>query len=532
MIKSNKIFGLDISDNSIEVMLLNKTFSSIKVEGYGRKVLRGEIVKDGIIKNEEKLSQIIKQVLAEAQPKPIKATECILSLPESKAFTHIFYFPAHLDKDQIKQAVPYEAEKIIPFKTDEIYFDFKIINKDKKWQEVLYAATYPKVVESYVKVLEQAELKPVAFDLESISLFRALIGKEDYNNGILIIDIGARSTNLNIFYRQGLRASTIINIGGNRLTKAIAKEMNVGEEEAEKLKQKSGFDPKQHKGEVVLILQKELRRVIKEAQVIIDYSKNRQKNRITKVIMVGGSSLVPNITDYFSENLSIPVNLGNPFRNISVDKDFNTKRKAVLFANVIGLASRGLGKKPKTSDIDLLAIKTKKFEIIPEKEEKKVWHRIYISAAIFVLLILLLGAVVIMKQKEIGFFKTNIANQDQMNIEADIDIEELEKLREEEIITPGTIKEMNTSTDESSDELIVSIEEEAIATTTIEVLILDTPTGFLNVRTGPGTYNAKVTQVIPGEKYILVEQDSDWYKIKINEEEEGWVYSVYAELQE
>jgi len=65
-----------------------------------------------------------------------------------------------------------------------------------------------------------------------------------------------------------------------------------------------------------------------------------------------------------------------------------------------------------------------------------------------------------------------------------------------------------------------------------EVEILDTPTGFLRVRSEPNTAGEEVTQVEPGEKYLLLDEDEDsgWYKIQSSPS--GWISSKYSEIIE
>ncbi len=60
-----------------------------------------------------------------------------------------------------------------------------------------------------------------------------------------------------------------------------------------------------------------------------------------------------------------------------------------------------------------------------------------------------------------------------------------------------------------------------------QVQILATPTGVLNVREGPGISYDVVTKVKPGEKYELLEEKGNWYKIKLPSKS-GWVSSEYA----
>ena len=62
-----------------------------------------------------------------------------------------------------------------------------------------------------------------------------------------------------------------------------------------------------------------------------------------------------------------------------------------------------------------------------------------------------------------------------------------------------------------------------------EVQILSTPTGTLNVRSGPSLSNSIITKVKPGGKYTLLEETSDWYKIDVNGKQ-GWVSAQYTKI--
>lgn len=64
-----------------------------------------------------------------------------------------------------------------------------------------------------------------------------------------------------------------------------------------------------------------------------------------------------------------------------------------------------------------------------------------------------------------------------------------------------------------------------------KILILDTPTGFLRVRDSASLGGNQVGQVLPGEKYDLLDEQSGWYKIKLKDATVGWVSSQYAQKQ-
>ncbi len=66
-------------------------------------------------------------------------------------------------------------------------------------------------------------------------------------------------------------------------------------------------------------------------------------------------------------------------------------------------------------------------------------------------------------------------------------------------------------------------------TATNSVLILSTPTGYLNVRAGPSLSADEVGQVNPGKTYPLISEESGWYEISIDDGTTGWISSQYAE---
>lgn len=63
------------------------------------------------------------------------------------------------------------------------------------------------------------------------------------------------------------------------------------------------------------------------------------------------------------------------------------------------------------------------------------------------------------------------------------------------------------------------------------VIIKDTPTGWLRVRTDPSTSAEEITKVDPGEEFKFVESnDAGWYLIVLDTGEEGWISGTYAQL--
>jgi len=58
--------------------------------------------------------------------------------------------------------------------------------------------------------------------------------------------------------------------------------------------------------------------------------------------------------------------------------------------------------------------------------------------------------------------------------------------------------------------------------------ILDTETGYLNVRECPSSGCAEVGKVVPGDVLIKKAYQDGWYKIEMDSGDLGWVYGRYA----
>ncbi len=62
-----------------------------------------------------------------------------------------------------------------------------------------------------------------------------------------------------------------------------------------------------------------------------------------------------------------------------------------------------------------------------------------------------------------------------------------------------------------------------------QVKILDTPTGWLRVRSDPSVDASESARVNPGETFDILEEQEGWYRIQYNSTTSGWVYSQYAQ---
>lgn len=68
-----------------------------------------------------------------------------------------------------------------------------------------------------------------------------------------------------------------------------------------------------------------------------------------------------------------------------------------------------------------------------------------------------------------------------------------------------------------------------VIATTKELVVKDTPTGFLRVRDKPNLAGKEIAQVKPGDKLVLLEELAGWDRVKLLDSTEGYVSSSYVE---
>ena len=59
------------------------------------------------------------------------------------------------------------------------------------------------------------------------------------------------------------------------------------------------------------------------------------------------------------------------------------------------------------------------------------------------------------------------------------------------------------------------------------VEVLETETGYLNVRDCPSQNCGDIGKVVPGDILVNLGKEGEWYRVRWNETQEGWVYGKY-----
>ncbi len=345
-------FGLDISDISIKVMQLKRKDQSLIPQFFNDYPLPAKVISNHLIVSEEKLAENITYAVNKAGKPDTKYV--VASIPESKSFVRTLQM-AKMAESEIEGAIPWELEQDIPVPVDQVYLDWQVISETTDKLNVLVTATPKDYVDSLINVLKMAHLKPLALELEAQATARCLIGPEDVNQAVLILDIATLQSSFVIVENGILEYTSSVPIAGNAFTESIARNLGVPAVEAEKLKRELGLLAETKRGNIRQSILPILDNIVDEIKNVVRFHEEHeaQHKNIGKVILCGGSSKLLGVADYISARLNLGsstplgrVVLGNPWINLHIsDLDKSsplTKEQALGYTTAIGLALRGV----------------------------------------------------------------------------------------------------------------------------------------------------------------------------------------------
>ena len=351
-----RFLGIDIGTSFVKMVEVSRFGHRKKLENYGS--LSAEVFYKKPFRTFEKSTilfstdDIARAIMAINEEAKTKARQAVFSIPDFSTFFTNFELPL-MSPEEIPQAVRYEARQHIPLPLAEVTPDWQLIDDkplspQKTNLKILLVAVPNEVVNQYQKIAQVAQLELVALEAEVFALIRSLIQEEE--KGVLaLIDIGAQSTTCSIVEKRILKMSRSFDMSGNDLTMAVSKSLNLDFLEAQKLKEKCGirgFDLALGEQSKVIkeILIPLVDTIIREIEKTISGFSQQDGKDIERVVLTGGTALIPGLREYFEEQLKKETVVPNPFANLFYPPILEKKLEEMgpSFSIATGLALRGL----------------------------------------------------------------------------------------------------------------------------------------------------------------------------------------------
>lgn len=330
----SETIGLDIGSHSIKLVGLEVTSKGPFLTHVGIK----EIPHGGQKDDPALISEIVKALYRECGLKPGK-----VRLTVSGTGVHIarITIPS-MPRGELKEAVRWEMKNRLPYPIASAQIDFHILaefaEKDSKHLDIIAVACPTHLIDRILSIAEGAMLKPVHINVSPCALWNALLalGSFEKDEGIALIDLGAEKTGIYLFRDGILEFTREVAPSGADISRAIMEGIDSQEdpsllyEEAERIKKTIGIpskdslkkngDPSINLSKIPFLVRPVLEKLIAEMGRSLDYYKNRfQVKHIDRLLLTGGGADLKNVSSCLSEELQLPVERFNPFKELLFD---------------------------------------------------------------------------------------------------------------------------------------------------------------------------------------------------------------------
>ncbi|MFA6981668.1 MAG: type IV pilus assembly protein PilM [Patescibacteria group bacterium] len=341
------IVGLNLGLNNFRAVEIEKSKGSVMLTKYGTyKNPRINLETDELADINEYASAL-DTFFTE---KGFDRRNVIAGLPESQVFVRTIKLPDMNDKE-LQSSIQFEAEQYIPLPIKDVTLSFQRLDPDVTDRDkvnVLLVAAKKSVISKYIEVLKKANLSPSGLEPETLAMSRALGDRPDAPYATIIADINTSNTLLIVTYKGFVRLTRSLSVGGDVLTRAVQQALSLDYEQAEEYKKTYGLDNTKVEGKVSGALVPVFDNIIAEIKRSKVFFTTRNPNvKINKVIVSGGTALMPGLFLYMVNNLDVEVELANPWKELSLHPKIESEKDTLLhlgpvFVTPVGLALKEL----------------------------------------------------------------------------------------------------------------------------------------------------------------------------------------------
>ncbi len=296
------------------------------------------------------ITATLRELLAEHRIRPGPAT---VSIAGQQVFSRFVKLPP-VDPGKIYQIVQYEAAQNVPFPIDEVVWDFQLLSAREGGEvEAMLAAIKGDVLAEITGAITAAGLEVEIVDVATMAVYNCTkFNYPDLEGPTLVVDIGARSSDL-IFIEDPHLFVRTVPVAGNSITQQIMKEFDLSFADAEQMKLAHAFvslggayeAPEDQTAErVSKIVRNVMTRMHAEISRSIAFYRSQQGGSApVRVLLTGGTCVIPYTDTFFAEKMGVPAEYLNPFQNVPVHPSVEAERiarNAFVLSQAVGTGLR------------------------------------------------------------------------------------------------------------------------------------------------------------------------------------------------
>lgn len=225
-------------------------------------------------------------------------------------------FPAMSD-EELKGAVALEAEEFVSRDWSAMDFGYDVVERLADGEvKAVFVAAPRELSDRRISYFRSSGLYCDGVTVDSLALTNAFLRSATQSQKeavVLLVNIGASTTNMVLLNAGKLTVLRDIAFGGNDINEAIVSEFSATFQDAEKMK----LDSSESSVRLMECIQRALRPLLRQISRTIGYeTRRRESTREVMICLSGGGSCVPGMADHITENFGFPVEFLDPFLNM------------------------------------------------------------------------------------------------------------------------------------------------------------------------------------------------------------------------
>jgi type IV pilus assembly protein PilM len=341
------LLGLDISSSSVKLVELSRDKAGkLVLDHCAIEPLESGWITDGNVEKFDEVAEAVRRVIKKSGT---KTRHVAMALPGSAVITKKIILPGGMTESELESHVESEANQYIPFSLDEVSLDFCVVGPSATSAgdiEVLIAASRKEKVQDRQGLAEAAGLKPMVVDVESYAsrLATARLIENLPNKGldtlVALFEVGALTTSMQIIKNDEVLYERDQAFGGAQLTQLIVRQYGFSPEEAEN-KKRSGDLPEEYESGVLKPFVEGMAQEIGRALQF--FFTSTPHNKVDYVMLAGGSSALPGLTQSVTEQTTFACLHADPFEGMAVGshvRENKMRREVASYLTACGLALR------------------------------------------------------------------------------------------------------------------------------------------------------------------------------------------------
>ncbi len=372
---SNIITGIDVGTGVIKLLTVRKNDENSEFEILAKICKPSSGVRKGVVANSDEVSEIISSCIEEAESQINRKIDGVYSNISgshifsniSKGLVSVSRADQKISSEDIDRVI--QAAKAFPLpKNKEILEVFPrefIVDGERGIRdplemkgirfeaEVLIIGGFSPYIKNATQAILDSGIQVNDLLLSQLASAKAVLNTREKELGVALLDIGAGTASLAVFEEENLIHAAVFPIGSNDITNDIAIGLRTDIDTAEKIKLEFGSclsgknDRKKEKikslesGEEVVFSRAFLRKIIAARVCEIFELVQGELKKISKdkllpagIVLSGGGSKIPRITDFAKKEMKLPCRAGEPV-------GFNPLVEDADLAAVCGLVSLG-----------------------------------------------------------------------------------------------------------------------------------------------------------------------------------------------